>query len=101
VTTFCTKVKSSDPDSVEANLSGATALEGVPMLVLGGGMSRYAARCWRRWGLGNIIFSGLRWRPGKRTGGFCGSATRWCARLARTLGGLLSRPLEYWQEIKY
>jgi hypothetical protein len=64
VTTFCTKVKSSDPDSAEANLSGATALEGVPMLVLGGGMSRYAARCWQRWGLGNIIFSGLRWRPG-------------------------------------
>ena len=34
-------------------MSGATALEGVPMLVLGGGMSRYAARCWRRWGLDN------------------------------------------------
>jgi hypothetical protein len=31
--------------------------------LLGGGMSRYAARCWRRWGLGNITFWGLRWRP--------------------------------------
>ena len=32
VTTFCTKVKLPDSDSAEPNLSGATALEGVPML---------------------------------------------------------------------
>jgi hypothetical protein len=95
VTTFCTKVKSSDPDSAEANLSGATALEGVPMLDLGRRYEQIPGEVLAAVGPRQHYILGPEVEARERElADFCGGATGWNARLARTLCGLLSRPLE-------
>ena len=95
VTTFCTMVKSSDPDSAEANLSGATALEGVPMLDLGRRYEQTRGDVLAAVGPRQHYILGPDVEALElRTGGFLRGERRGGMRLARTLGGLLSRPLE-------